>query len=129
MIDYDIEQERDVSLHFPRSTTLTNCQTFLDIIIQNKPVLPKLLAVLDASAVFIVADFFCVELIFEDLHTCFTHDQTLLPLFMKLFVMYYSYTHPQTVDFYHAFTESFRIPKSKFTLQNVSCAGLKTIFC
>ena len=127
LINHDIEQEKDVSLQFPSSVTLADCQAFLDIIIQTKPILPKLLSVLHASIVFILADYFCVDLVFEELHVCFAHNLTLSPLFMKLFLMYYSYTHPQTIDFYHAFTESFRIPKSKFMLQNASCTGMKAI--
>ena len=127
LIDHDIEQEKDVSLQFPSSVTLADCQAFLDIIIQTKPILPKLLSVLHASTVFILVDYFCVDLVFEELHVCFTHNLTLSPLFMKLFLMYFSYTHPRTVDFYHAFIEMFRIPKSKFMLQNASCTGMKTI--
>lgn len=127
LIAYDIELKKDVSIQFPRSVSVADCQYFLDNIIQAKPVLPKLLSVLHASTIFILADFFCVDLIFEELHASFTHSLTFSPLFMKLFVEYYSHTHPQTVDFYHAFTESFKIPKSKLTLHNVSCTGMKSL--
>ena len=134
LIDLDIkrlkrrkEKDQQYSLQFPNSVSLTDCQTFLDIISNSKPVMPKLLSVLHASVIFILADYFCVDLIFEELHACFSHNPTLSPLFMKLFLEYYSHTHPQTIDFYHAFTESFMIPRSKLKLQDIAYIGMKGI--
>ena len=52
LISFDIEHRKAVSLHYPSSVSLTDCQTFLDTIIQSKPILPKLLLALHASSVF-----------------------------------------------------------------------------
>lgn len=123
----DFKKDKLRELFFPPSVTLDDCQYFLDTVIQSRPILPKLLSVLHASAVFILADYFCVDLVFEELHVYFTHNLTLSPLFMKLFCKYYSTSHPQTIAFFHAFTESFRIPKSKCLLKDVSCMGMKTL--
>ena len=123
----DLKKDKLRKLCFPPSVTLDDCQYFLDTIIQSRPILPKLLSVLHASAVFILADYFCVDLVFEELHVYFTHNLTLSPLFMKLFCIYYSTSHPQTISFYHAFTESFRIPHSKCLLKDISCLGMKTL--
>ena len=57
MISLDIEHRKDVSLHYPSSVSLADCQTFLNIIIQSKPILPKLLLALHASSVFIIRPF------------------------------------------------------------------------
>ena len=64
-------------------------------------------------------------MIFEELHACFTDNLTLSPLFMKLFFEYYLHTHPQTIDFYNAFTESFMIPRSILKLQDIDSIGMK----
>ena len=127
MISLDIEHRKDVSLHYPSSVSLADCQIFLDIIIQSKPFLLKLLSALHTSSVFILADYFCVDLIFEELHVSFTHNLTLSALFLKLFQIFYSYSHPQTVDFYYAFAESFKIPLCKFSLMTVSSLGMRAI--
>ena len=127
MISLEIEHRKDVSLHYPSSVSLADCQFFLDIIIQPKPILPKLLSALHASSVFILADYFCVDLVFEELHVSFTHNLTLSPLFLKLFQIYYSCSHPQTIDFYYAFAESFKIPLCKFSLMTVSSLGMRAI--
>lgn len=123
----DFKKEKLCELFFPPSVTLDDCQYFLDTIVQSRPILPKLLSVLHASAVFILADYFCVDLVFEELHVYFTHNLTMSPLFLKLFCIYYSCSHPHTIAFYNAFTESFKIPHSKFLLKDVSCMGMKTL--
>ena len=132
LIDLDVkhlkgrkEKEKKYSLQFPNSVSLADCQTFLDTILQEKPILPKLLSVLHASVIFILTDYFCVDMIFEELHACFTDNLTLSPLFLKLFLEYYSHTHPQTIDFYNAFTESFMIPHSILKLQVIDSIGMK----
>ena len=98
MISLDIEHRKDVSLHYPSSVSLADCQFFLDIIIQPKPILPKLLSALHASSVFILADYFCVDLVFEELHVSFTHNLT-IALFLKLFQIFYSCSHPKLLIF------------------------------
>ena len=70
---------------FPNSNSLTDCQTYLNTNLQDKPVLQKLLSVLHASVIFILTDYFCVDMIFEELHACFTDNLTLSPLFMVFF--------------------------------------------
>ena len=115
-------------LFFPSSVTVDDCQYFPDTIIQSWPILPKLLSVLHASAVLILADYFCVDLVFEELKVYFTHNPALSPFIMKLFCMYYSMKHPQTIAFYHALTDPFRIPQSKCLLKHVSCMYQKNRF-
>ena len=44
-----------------KGKTLTDCQTYLNTILQDKPVLQKLLSVLQASVIFILTDYFCVD--------------------------------------------------------------------
>lgn len=95
---------------FPGVTTTSQCILFLQIIQHSNNVLQQLLQNMSLKCIFILADYFGVDQVFEEIQTKYFYDFTLGPAILKYFIQYYSNDHPQTISFLQNFSTIFLIP-------------------
>lgn len=86
-----------IDIFVPDIDILSNCKLFINVISEEEePYLPKLMETkIHVKTIFILTDFFCVDVILNEIQELYGSNLSVAPAFLKYFVEYYSIYHPR----------------------------------
>ena len=89
-----------IMVDVPSTISLGNLEAFLEIISEQKILLIPLLEKLDPYIVFVLADYFGVIKVFNEIHFYQTRNLGCAPRFLRLMIEMWGKDHPKTISCY-----------------------------